>query len=90
MAQTRDQLGLTDELAKVPIHVDEEIWTLLETARYLYKARRRDTDKPRLALELSAELARLRREAQDVGDPELVGAADALEKSARSLWTETA
>ena len=89
MAQ-KEQLGLSEEQATTPIHVNGELWTLLETARYLRDARRDDNPNRKKALELAAELARLRRESQDMGDTELVGAADALEKSAREVWTENA
>ena len=66
------------------------MWTILEVARYLHNARRDDDPNRRKALGLAAELARLRREARDVGDSELVGAADALEKSAREVWAKEA
>lgn len=87
MAQTKEDLGLTEEQATTPIHVNGELWTLLEAARYLHDARRDDNPNRKKALELAAELARLRQESQDMGDTELVGAADALEKSAREVWT---
>lgn len=87
MAQTKEQLGLTEEQATTPIHVNGELWTLLEAARYLRDARRDDDPNRKKALGLAAELARLRRESQEMGDTELVGAADALEKSAREVWT---
>jgi len=87
VVRTREQLGLTEEQAQTPIHTDGELWTLLEVARYLHNARRGDDPNRRKALALAAELARLRREARDVGDTELVGAADALETSAREIWT---
>ena len=90
VVRTREQLGLTEEQATTPIHVDGELWTLLEAARYLHDARRGDDPNRRKALGLAAELARLRREARDVGDTELVGAADALEKSAREVWSAAA
>jgi len=48
---------------------------------------RNDEPNQKKALELSAELSQLRREAQNMNDSELVGAADALEKSAREIWT---
>ena len=64
------------------------MWTLLKAARYLYDARRDDDPNRRRALELAAELARLRTEARQVEDTELIGAADALEKSARTVWTQ--
>ncbi|WP_141134084.1 hypothetical protein [Halorubrum ezzemoulense] len=86
MAQ-KEQLGLSEEQATTPIHVNGELWTLLEAARYLRGTRRDDNPNRKKALELAAELARLRRESQDMGDMELVGAADALEKSAREVWT---
>ncbi len=60
-----------------------------ETAQYLHDARRADNPNRRKALGLAAELARLRREAKEIGDMELIGAADALEKSAREVWTES-
>ena len=66
------------------------MWTILEAARYLYDARRDDDPNQKKALGLAAELARLRREAREVGDKELVGAADALEKSAREVWAREA
>lgn len=88
MARTKEQLGLTEEQATVPIHVNGEMWTLLKAARYLYDARRDDDPNRRRALELAAELARLRTEARQVEDTELIGAADALEKSARTVWTQ--
>ena len=87
MAQTKEQLGLSEEQATTPIHVNGELWTLLEAARYLRDARRDDDPNRERVLGLAAELARLRRESQDMGDTELVGAADALEKSAREVWT---
>jgi len=87
MVHTREQLGLTEEQATTPIHVNGEIWTLLEAARYLYDARRDDDPNRKKALELAAEMARLRRGSQERGNTELVGAADALEKSAREIWT---
>ena len=90
MVRTREQLGLTEEQSQTPIHVNGEVWTVLEAARYLYNARRDDNPNRTKALGLAAELARLRREAQEVGDSELVGAADALEKSARELWAKEA
>jgi len=90
VARTRNQLGLTEEQAQTPIHVNGELWTLLEAARYLHDARRDDDPNRKKALGLAAELARLRRESQDMGDTELVGAADALEKSAREIWTADA
>ena len=78
---------MTEEQATTPIHVDGELWTLLETAQYLYDARRDDDPNRKKALRLAAELARLRREAKDMEDMKLVGATDALEKSARKVWT---
>ncbi len=39
----------------------------------------------RRARRIQAELSRLRREAEQIGDSELLGAADALEKSARQV-----
>ena len=88
MVRTREQLGLAEEQSQTPIHVNGEVWTVLEAARYLYDARRDDNPNRKKALGLAAELARLRREARDVGDRELVGAADALEKSAREVWAK--
>jgi hypothetical protein len=90
VAQTKEQLGLTEEQATTPIHVNGELWTLLEAARYLRDARRDDDPNRKKALGLAAELARLRRESQEMGDMELVGVADALEKSAREVWTADA
>lgn len=90
MAQTKEQLGLTEAQATTPIHVNGELWTLLEAARYLRDARRDDDPNRKKTLGLAAELARLRRESQEMGDTELVGAADALEKSAREVWTADA
>jgi hypothetical protein len=88
VVQTREELGLTEVQAQTPIHVNGEPWTLLEAARYLHDARRDDDPNRRKTLGLAAELARLRREARDIGDMELVGAADALEKSAREVWAK--
>ena len=88
MAQS-SQLGLTEQQARTPIHVNGELWTLRETAQYLHDKRRADNPNRQKALGLAAELARLRREAKEVGDSELVGAADALEKSARKVWAES-
>jgi hypothetical protein len=85
--RTKEELGLTVEQARTPIHVNGELWTLLEAARYLHDARRDGNPNRKKALGLAAELARLRRESQKIGDTELVGAADALEKSAREVWT---
>lgn len=87
MAQS-SQLGLTEEQAATPIHVSGELWTLQETAQYLRNAHQADNPNRKKALGLAAELARLRREAKEVGDTELIGAADALEKSAREVWIE--
>jgi len=87
VARTRQQLGLTEAQATTPIHVNGEMWTLLEAARYLRDARQDDDPNRKKALGLAAELARLRREAVDMKDSELIGAADALEKSAREIWT---
>jgi len=87
VSQSREQLGLTVEQSKTPIHVNGELWTLLEAAQYLYEARRDDNPNRKKALRLAVELARLRREAQDMEDTQIVGAADALEKSAREIWT---
>jgi len=84
---TREQLGLTEKQAQTPIRVNGERWTLLEAARYLHDARRDSNPNRKKALGLAAELARLRREARDTGDTDLVGATDALEKSAREIWT---
>lgn len=89
MVQSNGELGLTEELAATPIHVDGEMWSLLEAARYLRNAHTEDNPNRKQALGLSVELARLRREAQAVEDTELLGAADALEKSAREVWSET-
>jgi hypothetical protein len=64
------------------------MWTLLETARYLYHALRDDSpDEDRLA-ELVTELGRLRRDSERVGDDETLQAADALEKTARQALAE--
>lgn len=90
MVQTKEQLGLTEEQAVIPINVNGEMWTLLEAARYLRDARRDADPNRKKALGLAAELARLRREARDMEDTELIGAADALEKSAREVWTADA
>ena len=90
MDHTTGQLGLTEEQATTPIHVNGELWTLLEAARYLHDARRDGNPNRKRVLELAAELARLRRESQEMGDTELVGATDALEKSAREIWTADA
>jgi hypothetical protein len=87
VSQTAYQHGFTEELAKVPIHINGEMWTLLKVARYLRDARRDDDPNRKKALGLAAELARVRREAENIGDMELVGATDALEKSAREIWT---
>jgi len=88
VVRTRGELGLTEEQAQTPIHVNGEVWTILEAARYLYDARRDDEQNRRKALGLAAEMVRLRREARDIEDMELVGAADALEKSAREVWAK--
>jgi hypothetical protein len=90
VVRTREELGLTEEQAQTPIHAYGEMWTLLEAARYLHHARREDDPNRTKAFALSAELSRLRRESQEVGDSELIGAADALEKSAREVWAEGA
>jgi len=86
MVRTREQLGLTEEQAQTPIRVNEEMWTILEAARYLYNAHRSDDYDPQKVLLLMVEFDRLREEARDMGDRELVGAADALEKSARDIF----
>lgn len=87
MLHSKDKLGLTDSLAAVPIHVAGDMMTLHETASLLYDARRESNPDERQALLLSAELGRLYREAEHVGDTELAGAAQALERSARVVWT---
>jgi len=79
---------LTEEQATTPIHVNGELWTLLEAARYLYDARRGDDLDPQEILLVMVELDRLREEAENVEDTELVGAADALEKSARDVFLD--
>lgn len=76
---SKSELGLTDELAAVPIHAGDDVLTLEDAARYLYHARRSDDADPRKALALAAELARLRNGTEQVGDLELRGAAKALE-----------
>jgi len=88
VSRSREQLGLTVEQSKTPIHVGNEVWTLLEAAQYLHNQRREADPDTKQALELSAELARLRRESRKVEDRSLFAAADALEKSARSIWAE--
>ena len=88
MAHTIEQFGLTEEQATTPIHVNRELWTLLEAARYLYDARRGDDLNPQEMLLVMVELDRLREEAENVEDTELVGAADALEKSARDVFLD--
>lgn len=88
MVQTREELGLTEAQAPIPIHAYGKMWTLLEAARYLYDARRDDDPNCTKVLALWAELARLRQEARDVGDMELLGAADALGKAARDIFAE--
>jgi hypothetical protein len=81
-------LGLTEELAAVPIRVGDGMMSLHEAASWLYDARRESNPDEQKAVLLAAELDRLRREAERVGDGELVGAADALEQSARAVWTD--
>jgi len=83
---TRQELGLTTEQAETPIHVNGEMWTLLDAARYLHDAHRSDNPDQLVVFILGTELTRLRQEAKTVGDSELIGAADALEKSAREIW----
>lgn len=90
MTRTREQLGLTAEQATTPIHVNGELWTLLKAARYLYSAHRDDDPNRKKVLGLATELARLRRESQEMEDMELIGAADALEQSAREILTADA
>jgi hypothetical protein len=78
---------LTEEQATTPIHVNGELWTILEAARYLYNARSGDYD-PQTVLLLMVEFDRLREEAEDMEDMELIGAADVLEKSARKMFLD--
>lgn len=90
MSQTAHQLGLTEELVAVPINVDGEMWTLLETARYLYEARRSNDTNPQQTLLIAVELNRVCEEAEEIGDTDLVGATEALEESARETFIQTA
>lgn len=83
----RSELGLTETQAETPINVNGEMLTLQEVAEFLYRQRRqqnenRDNEK---ITTLRNELAELRENALDVGDRELIGVADALEKSASDL-----
>jgi hypothetical protein len=87
MAQS-SQLGLTEEQARTPIHVNGELLTLQEAAQHLRSARLSDDPDQEQVLILAAELARLRQDSKEVGDSVLVGAADALEKSARKVLIE--
>jgi len=89
MVRSPQQLGMCNELAAVPLHVGGELWTLHEAANHLYHVRRDPEADPQRAAMLAAELARLRGDAEDVGDTELAGAADALEDSARSVLEQT-
>jgi hypothetical protein len=84
----REQFGLTEEQATTPIRINEEMWTILEAARYLYNAPRSGDYDPQKVLLLMVEFDRLREEAEDMEDPELIGAADALEKSAREMFLD--
>ena len=76
---------MSEEQAQTPIHVGKEMWTILEAARYIYNAHRSDDRDPQKVALLMIEFDRLREEARDMEDQELVGAADALEKSARDI-----
>jgi hypothetical protein len=83
----QSDLGLTETQAETPINVNGEMWTLKAVSEFLYRQRRqqnenRDNEK---ITALRNELAELRENALDVGDRELVGVADALEKSASDL-----
>ena len=64
------------------------MWTILEAARYLYNAPRSGDYDPQTVLLLMVEFDRLREEAEDMEDRELIGAADALEKSAREMFLD--
>lgn len=90
--KTKAELGFAgkvgEELAAVPIRAPDGLMTLHEVADWLYHARRESNPDERKALFLGAELARLRRESEWVEDTELVGAADALEQSARAVLAE--
>jgi hypothetical protein len=89
MTPTKSELGLTDELAAVPIRIRGEMWTLESVARYLYHARRSVDAAPQEVLGLAAALAQLRDDAEYVGDTELIGAVDALEESAQTVLIQT-
>jgi len=87
VSRSRKQLGLTVEQSKTPIHVGNEVWTLLEAAQYLYNQRREADPDTKQVERIAAELSRLRRESRNVEDRPLFAAADALEKSAKSICT---
>jgi len=88
VVQTREELGLTETQAPIPIRAYGRMWTMLEVARYLYNALRDDDPNLTKVVALWAELERLCQEAQDVGDMEILGAADALKWSAREIFVE--
>ncbi|SEO05250.1 hypothetical protein SAMN05216388_1007155 [Halorientalis persicus] len=89
MTRTREQLGLTETQAEIPINVGGEMWTLLDVAQHLYDARRNDEIDRQQASEIAAELQQLRENAREVGDSEMLGVADALEKSARAVLSKS-
>ena len=83
----RSELGLTETQAETPINVNGKMWSLEDVSEFLYRQRRQQNenrDNEKIAA-LRNELAELRKNALDVGDRELVGVADALEKSASDL-----
>jgi cell fate (sporulation/competence/biofilm development) regulator YmcA (YheA/YmcA/DUF963 family) len=81
----RSNLGLTETQAETPINVNGKMWTLEAIAEFLYRQRRTENpDREKIAA-ISDELAQLQKEALELGDRQLIGAADALEKSARGI-----
>lgn len=83
----RSELGLTETQAETPINVNGKMWSLEDVSEFLYRQRRQQNenrDNEKIAA-LRNELAELRKNALDVGDRELIGVADALEKSASDL-----
>lgn len=88
MVRTIKQLGLTEELAATPVHVDGEMWTVLEAARYIYRAHRDDNPNIKTVMLLAAGLDRLQQKAENIEDTKLIQTADALKKEALTIFRE--